>query len=49
MNKAELIQFMSEKTGMTKEDCNNTLNVLLDTVKVKLSIGGKIQVIGFKN
>lgn len=49
MNKAELIQFMSEKTDMSKEDCDNTLNVLLDTVKEKLSIGGKVQIIGFKN
>ena len=49
MNKAELIQFMSEKTGMSKEDCDNTLNVLLDTTKERLSIGGKVQIIGFKN
>lgn len=49
MSKAELIQVMSEKTGMTKKDCEKALNAFLDTVKEELSKGNKVQILGFGN
>jgi DNA-binding protein HU-beta len=47
MNKAELITAMSDKTGITKTDCEKQLNAFIETVSEELKKGGKIQLVGF--
>ena len=47
MNKSELVIALSEKTGASKKSAEETLNVLIDTIKEELSNGGKVQLVGF--
>lgn len=47
MNKAEIINAISDKTGFTKVDCTKLLNALTETFVETLKKGDKVQLIGF--
>ncbi|OXM82597.1 HU family DNA-binding protein [Paenibacillus rigui] len=47
MNKTDLINNISEKSGMTKKDVETVLNNFLGEVTEALSTGDKVQLIGF--
>lgn len=47
MNKAELIQAMSDKTGITKADTEKALNAFIDSVSEALTNEDKVQLVGF--
>lgn len=47
MNKQELINSISEKSGLTKKDSENALNAFVDTVQEALADGDRVQLVGF--
>ncbi len=47
MNKAELINSISEKTGHTQVDTLKTLDALLETIEATVAGGDKVQLVGF--
>jgi DNA-binding protein HU-beta len=47
MNKAELINSISEKTGHTQVDTIKTLDALLETIEATVAGGDKVQLVGF--
>lgn len=47
MNKPELINAVSEKSGLTKKAVEIALNALLDTITNTMAEGDKVQLIGF--
>ncbi|MEK0317713.1 HU family DNA-binding protein [Cohnella sp. 56] len=47
MNKTDLINNISEKSGLTKKDVENVLNSFLGEVSDALAAGDKVQLIGF--
>lgn len=47
MNKGELVNAMSEKTGATKKATEEALNAVLDSIKDALVKGEKVQLVGF--
>ena len=47
MNKSELVDAMSAKTGCTKKASEESLNALLEVIKETLVKGDKIQLVGF--
>ena len=47
MNKTELIAAVSEKTGVSKKDCEKTISAMLDQVAESLAQGVKVQIVGF--
>lgn len=47
MNKAELIQALSDKTGQTKADTEKTLNALVETIIDTVADGQEVALIGF--
>ena len=47
MNKAELIEEVSNKTGLTKKDTGNVIDALTDTIQKTLSKGEKVTLAGF--
>jgi len=47
MNKAELIEEVSNKTGLTKKDTGNVINTLTDTIQKTLSKEEKVTLVGF--
>lgn len=47
MNKAELVQSMSEKSGLTKKEAENALNSFMKSVEEALINGDKVQLVGF--
>jgi len=47
MNKQDLINSISEKSGLTKKDVEAVLNTFLGEVTEALSSGEKVQLIGF--
>ena len=47
MNKTELINAMSEKTGLSKSHAEKALNAFTETVAEALTKGDKVQLIGF--
>ena len=47
MNKAELIQALSDKTGLTKSDAEKTLNAFVETVMDAVADGQEVALIGF--
>ena len=49
MNRQEVVEEMSQKTGLSKKDCDAALKSFTDVVKEELKRGGKIQLIGFGN
>ncbi len=47
MNKADLVNSIAEKSGLTKKDVEHVLNSFLGEVTDALSAGEKVQLIGF--
>ena len=47
MNKAELINAVSEKTGLTKKDCEKAINATFATIEESLEAGERVQLVGF--
>lgn len=47
MNKAELIEAVSKKTGITKTDVTKILNAITETVIGTVKKGNKVTLIGF--
>ncbi len=47
MNKAELVSEVSDKTGLTKKEIRNVIDVLTETIGDTLSKGEKVTLVGF--
>ena len=47
MNKGDLVNAISAKTGTTKRAAEDSLNAILDAVKDALVKGDKVQLVGF--
>lgn len=47
MNKAELINRVAEKTGLTKKDTEKAVNALVETIEQALANGEKVSLVGF--
>lgn len=47
MNKADLINSISEKTGLTKTKSNEVIDAFLSSVTESLSSGEKVTLVGF--
>ena len=47
MNKKELVEEISVKTGLTKEKAKITIDAILETIKEELADGEKVQIVGF--
>lgn len=46
MNKKELIESMSEKSGLTDRQCEKALNGMIHTISTEL-LSGEIRLVGF--
>lgn len=46
MNKKEMVEFMAEKTSMTRRDCGVVLDALLSVISEGLQRGEKVRVAG---
>lgn len=49
MNKSELIQDVTEKTGLTKKDVTAAVEGVLSAISDALARGEKVQLVGFGN
>lgn len=47
MNKAELIEAIVAKSGLSKKDAEAALNATIEAVKDALKAGDKVQLVGF--
>ncbi len=47
MNKSELVNALSEKTGLTKKECDNCLGAFIETVTETLKKEDKVSLVGF--
>ncbi len=47
MNKAELINSMSQKSGLTKKEAESALNAFIKSVEEALKDSDKVQLVGF--
>ncbi|MSR85101.1 HU family DNA-binding protein [Candidatus Uhrbacteria bacterium] len=47
MNKAELIQIISEKIGVTKKQGEDIIELLVETITTTLQAGGEVTIAGF--
>ncbi len=47
MNKAELVNEVTSKTGLTKKETQNVIGVLTETIGDTLSKGEKVTLVGF--
>lgn len=47
MNKSELIQAISEKSGLNKKDAEKALNATVDSIVGALKADDKVQIVGF--
>jgi DNA-binding protein HU-beta len=47
MNKAEFIDAIAEKTGMTKVDSKKALDAMIEVAKAEMKNDGKIALVGF--
>lgn len=47
MNKAEFIDAIAEKAGMTKVDSKKALDAIIDVAKAEMKKDGKIALVGF--
>ncbi len=47
MNKSELAAVIAEKSGLTKKDSENLVNLAFDTIKETIETGEKVQIAGF--
>lgn len=47
MNKADLVNSMAEKTGLTKTKSNEIVDVIVSTISEALKSGDKVTLVGF--
>ncbi len=47
MNKAELINAVAEKAGLSKKDTEGAVNAVIDVITASLTEGDKVQLVGF--
>ena len=47
MNKAELINAVADKAGLSKKDAEAAINTTLDVISQALAEGDKVQLVGF--
>lgn len=47
MNKAELIEKISDVTGLTKKDADQAVNAFIETIQTALKKGDKVAIAGF--
>lgn len=47
MNRNELINAMTEKSGLTKKDAGSALDAFMESVQDALKAGDKVQLVGF--
>lgn len=47
MNKGDLVEKIAAATGLTKKDCEATLNAFVDTIQGALKGGEKVAIAGF--
>jgi len=47
MNKKELISSIAERTGVTKKDSGEVLDVILDVITEQMILGNEIKISGF--
>ena len=47
MNKAELINGVAEKTGLSKKDCEKAINATFEAITTSMEAGEKVQLVGF--
>ncbi len=47
MNKAELVQNVAEKTGLTKKESEKAVIAVFDSIQAALKAGEKVQLVGF--
>ncbi len=47
MNKADLVNQVAEKAGLTKKDAEKALNATFESISDALSKKGKVQLVGF--
>lgn len=47
MNKAELVEAISEQTKQTKREVNLTVSTLLDVIQEAIANGNKVTLVGF--
>lgn len=47
MNKADLINALAEKNGVTKKDAEKSISAILDIITDALKNGDKVQIMGF--
>ena len=47
MNKADLVNSLSEKTGLTKTKSNQAIDALVETISEALKSGDKVTLVGF--
>ncbi len=47
MNKAELINAVAEKAGLSKKDAELAVNAVIDSITETLAKGSKVQLVGF--
>lgn len=47
MNKAELIEKISDVTGLTKKDVDQAVNAFIETIQTALKKGDKVAIAGF--
>ena len=47
MNKAELINAVAEKAGLSKKDTELAVNAVIDVITKALKKGDKVQLVGF--
>jgi len=47
LNKAELVQSVAEKTGLTKKDSEKAVIAVFDSIQAALKDGDKVQLVGF--
>ncbi len=47
MNKSELVNVLSEKTGLSKKDADKCVGAFIDTITETLQNGDKVSLVGF--
>lgn len=47
MNKADLINALAEKNGITKKEAEKAVSAVLDIIEGALKAGDKVQIMGF--
>jgi len=47
MNKAELVDVISEKTGLLKKDVASVIKAMQESIADELAKGGKVSLVGF--